>query len=373
MVVLLALDNGVKSRFATIDEADKEDTEKKWNWLVSEVIQLIPGFEGDHKIIDSPIANLELIGLGSFIKNLSQQEKDRIQGYFPNPEAFLYMMRGFRGMPIDPVKENKCIEFLSREISVVADALKYLMYHSLDRKELIEKSTAWQKKYSCHRHASIISRELEAWERALEEGDKGLAFEILVRNLAWNILMRHEWVMDASKGSDDFKEVCQYEKDIVLRLIYFYLMQMEDGANLSGAYLFSRLERLGGMSGKSCESKKEWDYRPSLFKKDKELLDSDLSEFLVTGYVQDKQRHPLVVITCDRKKQKERLQAIIRGVKFVNKTLGDLDSRGGFDYKIPDLISINPGILIVVDQDCQKLGEKIDVRQLIIDAGIADG
>ncbi len=102
-------------------------------------------------------------------------------------------------------------------------------------------------------------------------------------------------------------------------------------------------------------------------------MDSDLSEFLVTGYVQDKQRHPLVVITCDRKKQKERLQAIIRGVKFVNKTLGDLDSRGGFDYKIPDLISINPGILIVVDQDCQKLGEKIDVRQLIIDAGIADG
>ena len=361
MARLLGFDNGVKGRFAVIVDGDETEARRKWNWLVDECTQLIPGLEGDYKTFDSPVAILEQINLGSFIKDLPQQQKDCIAGYFPCPEVLFHVMQEYRG------KEGKAIDYLDREISVIMDALKYLFFNLVDRSDLIKRAVAWRKEYPCHSNASNIPSALKNWEQALKEGgDKGGAFETLTRNLAWHILMSHEWLVAASWENVSFPVICQFEHDIVLRLLHSYLMQIEDGANLSGAHLFSRLERLK-LNGKFPQSKKELEHRPRLFKKDKELLDSDLSEFLVTGYWLDKQRHSVVVITCDRKKQKERLEVNIRGIKQVNKLLDDRDLKGGSIHKTPARIPIHPGVLVVVDQNSKKPTEKIDVQELMAD------
>ncbi len=260
---------------------------------------------------------------------------------------------------------DKAIHFLSRELLVTMDALRHLFLQVVDRKELIEKSVAWLEEHTCHPDASSVSSMLEGWKVQLEQGDKGHGFEILVRHLAWHVLMCHEWLIKANLENIPFSVICQFEHEIAIRILHSYLMQMEDGANLSGARLFSRLERLGGPNG-FPKSKKEWDSRPNPFnKKDRELLDGDLAEFLVTGYVYNGERHSLTVITCDRKKIRERLKAIIRGINYINTVLDGMKQRGESPRRVPDRIPIHPGIMIVVDQDCKDPTEKIDVQQLI--------
>ncbi len=106
--------------------------------------------------------------------------------------------------------------------------------------------------------------------------------------------------------------------------------------------------------------------RLNLFKeKDRELLDGDLTEFLVTGYMYREERHSLIGLTCDGKKLRERLKATIRGVRYVNKILGDRERKVELPFRTPDRIPIHPGIMIVVDQHRKNPTEKIDVRQLI--------
>ncbi|MGE0670648.1 MAG: hypothetical protein AB7H48_04275 [Parachlamydiales bacterium] len=242
------------------------------------------------------------------------------------------------------------------------EALRHLFFQVIDRKEIIAKSTRWRLENPCHEHASSISGLLEDWEKELEQGDKGYGFEVLVKHLAWHVLMSRVWLIGhVGEGAD----VEQFEHNILLRLLHSYLMQMQDGSNLSGARLFARLERLGA-SG-SSNPKKRWFERPNLYKGGvgRELLDGDLAEFLVTGFVVKKVRRPLIVITCDWRKQKERLKAIIRGVKYVNGILEVMHTRKELAITVPANIPVVPGIMILVDKDQKKSSEVINVQKLI--------
>lgn len=370
MVRLVAMDTGIKERFAIIGNEGLYKAQKKWDWLIGECCQLIPGFRGDYTTIDSPFGFLEQIYLGKLIKDLPQEHKDRITAYFPMPEVLFFALERFRKLALCNSADthralHKGIYFLSREILVTMEALRHFFLQVVDRKYLIERSVAWRKEHSCHSHASSVSGMLEDWEMFLEGGDKGQGFEILVKHLAWHVLTSHEWLIGANLENISFSDVCHFEQQIALRILNTYIMQMEDGANLSGARLFSRLERLGTPS-RIPQSKKEWDSRLNPFnKKDRDLLDGDLAEFLVTGFMCNGSRHSLIGITCDRKKLRERLRAIIRGVKYVNTLLDDLERRRELLHRVPSRIAIHPGIMIVVDQDCKEPTEKIDVQKLI--------
>jgi hypothetical protein len=370
MVKLIALDNGIKERFAIIGDEGLDKSSKKWSWLVGECSGLIPGFEGEYTTIDSPFGFLEQIYLGKLIKDLPPKHKALIAEYFPKPEVLFHVLERFQGSALKDLTNadkvlDEAVHFLSREVLVTMDALKHLFLQIVDRKKLIKKSVAWSKEHSCHPHASSVSTKLKDREMLLRKGDKGFGFEMLVRHLAWHVLMSHEWLMNANLENVPFPAVCQFEQDIALRILYSYLMQMEEGANLSAARLFSRLERLRGPNG-FPQSKEEWSLRPNPFRwKDRDLLDGDLAEFLVTGFMYKGKRHPLIGLTCDRQKLRERLTAIIRGIKYVNKLLDGMEQKGESPHRVPARIPICPGIMIVVDQYREKPTEKVDVQQLI--------
>ena len=365
---LLAFDNGVRDRFGVIGREGILKTQLKWDWLIGETVRLIPELERDYTTIDTPAGFLEQINLGNFIDTLPQTYQDRIDAYFPMPEALYRTLKSFQqdALQYDPVGVNKIlhesISFLSREVLVTIEALKHLFLQVIDRKEIIEKSVKWRRENPCHKHASSISGLLEDWEKELEQGDKGYGFEMLVRHLAWHVLMSRVWLIGrVGDGAD----VAQFEHNILLRLLHSYLMQMQDGSNLSGARLFARLERLGVST--SIKPKKRWLERPNLYKggSGRELLDEDLAEFLVTGFVANKVRRPLIVITCDWKKQRERLKAIIRGVKYVNGILEGMHARKELAITVPAQIPIVPGVMVLVDKDRKKPSEAIDVQKLI--------
>jgi len=210
---------------------------------------------------------------------------------------------------------------------------------------------------------------LEDWEKELEQGDKSYAFENFVKHLAWHVLMSRSWLVGHIGEGGDIE---QFEHKIALRLLNTYLMQMQDGSNLSGARVFARLERLCIFS--DTKPKTPWQQRPNFYKggSGRELLDGDLAEFLVTGFVCEKKRRSLTVITCDWKNQKGRLKAVIRGVKYVNELLHDLEQKKEMIPPIPERIPIVPGAMILVDKDRKKTSELIDVRKLLdeVDAEI---
>ncbi len=343
-------------------------TQLKWDWLISESDRLIPEFRGDHTTVDTPAGFLEQIHLGNLIDTFPQTYQDRIDAYFPMPQALYRTLRSFQqdALQCDPTDVNKLlhesISFLSREILVTMEALKHLFLQVIDRKEIIAKSVKWRRENPCHKHALSISGLLEDWEKELEQGDKGFAFELLVKHLAWHVLMSRVWLVGrVGDGAD----VEQFEHNILLRLLHSYLMQMQDGSNLSGARLFARLERLGVST--STKPKEQWLKRPNLYKggAGRELLDGDLAEFLVTGFALKEVRRPLRVITCDWKKQKERLKAIIRGVKYVNGILEGMHKRKELAITVPERIPVVPGVMILVDKDRKKPSEVIDVQKLI--------
>lgn len=336
--------------------------------MISESERLIPEIRGDYTTIDTPAGFLEQIHLGNLIDTLPQTYQDRIDAYFPMPQALCRTLRSFQqdASQCDPADVNKLLhestEFISREILVTMEALKYLFFQVIDRKEIIAKSVKWRRENPCHKHALSISNMLEDWENGLEQGDKGFTFEMLVNHLAWHVLMSRVWLIGRVGDRGD---VAQFEHNILLRLLHSYLMQMQDGSNLSGARLFARLERLGVSA--STKSKKQWLARPNLYKggAGRELLDGDLAEFLVTGFSLRGVRHPLRVITCDWKKQKERLKAIIRGVKYVNGILEGMHKRKELAITVPERIPIIPGVMILVDKHQKKPSEVIDVQKLI--------
>ncbi len=319
-------------------------------------------------MIDTPAGFLEQIHLGNLIDTLPQTYQDRIDACFPMPQALYRTLKSFQqdALQCDAVGVNKIlhesISFLSREILVTMEALKHLFLQVIDRKEIITRSVKWRRENPCHKHASSILGLLEDWEKELEQGDKGYGFEMLVKHLAWHVLMSRVWLIGrVGEGLD----VEQFEHNILLRLLHSYLMQMQDGSNLSGARLFARLERLGVST--SIKPKKQWLARPNLYKggAGRELLDGDLAEFLVTGFVAKKVRHSLIVITCDWKKQKERLKAIIRGVKYVNGMLEGMHARKELAIIVPAHIPIVPGVMILVDKDRKKPSEAIEVQKLV--------
>lgn len=365
---LLAFDNGVRDRFGVIGREGIFKTQLKWDWLISETVRLIPELERNYTTIDTPAGFLEQIHLGNLIDTLPQAYQDRIDAYFPMPQALYRTLKSFQqdALQCDAVSINKIlhesISFPSREILVTMEALRHLFFQVIDRKEIIARSVKWRRENPSHKHASSISGLLEDWEKELEQGDKGYGFEMLVKHLAWHVLMSRVWLIGrVGEGAD----VEQFEHNILLRLLHSYLMQMQDGSNLSGARLFARLERLEVSS--STKPKKRWLERPNLYKggAGRELLDGDLAEFLVTGFVVKKVRHPLIVITCDWRKQKERLKAIIRGVKYVNGILEGMHARKELEITIPTHIPVVPGVMILVDKDRKNLSEVIDVQKLI--------
>ena len=145
MVKLVALDTGIKGRFAIIGEEGLEKTREKWDWLVVECDRLIPGFEGDYTTIDTPFGFLEQIYLGKLIKDLPQEHKDRIAEYFPKPEVLFHVLERFQGLALQDLTNadkalDEAIHFLSREVLVTMDALKHLFLQIVDRKKLIKKS-----------------------------------------------------------------------------------------------------------------------------------------------------------------------------------------------------------------------------------------
>ncbi len=358
----------MRDRFGVIGGDGILETQRKWDWLIGETIGLIPELERDYTTIDTPAGFLEQIHLGNLIDTLPQTYQDRIDAYFPMPQALYRTLKSFQqdALQCDPVGVKKILHestsFLSREVLVTMEALRHLFFQVIDRKEIIEKSVKWRRENPCHTHALSISGLLEDWEKELEQGDKGYGFEMLVKHLAWHVLMSRVWLIGRVGESADVE---QFEHNILLRLVHSYLMQMQDGSNLSGARLFAGLERLEVSS--STKPKKRWLERPNLYKggTSRELLDGDLAEFLVTGFVAQKVRHPLIVITCDWRKQKERLKAIIRGVKYINGILEGMHARNELAITVPTHIPVVPGVMILVDKDRKKTSEAIDVQKLI--------
>lgn len=365
---LLAFDNGVRDRFGVIGEEGILGTQTKWDWLISESGRLIPELKRNYTTIDTPAGFLEQIHLGNLIDRLPRECRDRIDAYFPMPQALYRTLKSFNqdALRCDPIGIKKIlhesISFLSREILVTMEALRHLFFQIIDRKDIIERSVKWRRENPCHKHASSVSSLLEDWEKELEQGDKGHGFEMLVKHLAWHVLMSRVWLIGLV---DESADVEQFEHNILLRLLHSYLMQMQDGSNLSGARLFARLERLGISA--STKPKKQWLERPNLYKggAGRELLDGDLAEFLVTGFVTQKVRHPLIVITCDWKRQKERLKAIIRGVKYVNGILDEMQKGKEVEIKTPERIPVVPGVMVLVHKDQKKPSELIDIQKLI--------
>lgn len=235
MTFLLAFDTGVKTRFAIIGDEGLDEAQERWNWLVGECDRLIPGFSGDYTTVDSPFGFLEQIYLGKLIQDLQQERKDRMVGYFPKPEVLFHVLDRFykEASQSNSVDSGGVlggvVDFLTREILVTMDALQYFFLDIVDRKELIEKSIAWREEHRCHSHAISVCGMLEDWEKALREGDKGAGFQILVRHLAWHVLMSHEWLINTGLENVPYATICQFEQNIALRLLYSYLCKSKGG------------------------------------------------------------------------------------------------------------------------------------------------
>ena len=352
---LIFLDNGVKRRYACVQTFDNADeVRKKWDLLIATIEQLIPSFEGDYESIDIPISRLEYINQGDLTKRLLKEKKKEFCDFFPAPKSLLSILSSNN--------QEDLINQIDKVIEKAALDLKEFFIESLDCDCLIKWCRKGRETFPCHENASCIVNELKNWEEALSEGKQAYAFQELIRDLAWDSLFRHEWLIPKSPDEWErnqsslqltIQELCEKEKNIAIRLFKSYLNQKIDGCNLSSAALLSRLMRIGAFD-KHPDTVRGLTSQPLLYERNGEMSDVNFIDYLCTGYVFKDEKRPVIVVSNDFKNQEQRLQYFIHGLREINKFLHKDQS-----------ITFCPGILVLINQDDPSYYKKVMVENLM--------
>ncbi len=312
-----------------------ESLRDKWDKAIENIIKKLPDFENEYDIITLPFSMLEDIGLGTLKQSLFEKNKRSFKKCFLKPRILNFFIKILG-------KTRLLIHFL--DFFIFSRTMKKLIKFcekTINTDEILEeiKKALSKKKY--HENSLILVKNLERWKKYLQE-KQGENFQILCRDLAWDILTGHLW-FEGMIDTRNWKTIYEREKYINLRLIASYRYRRQTEENLS----WSRL--LAKHNDEMPKTEIEFRTKMKLFKSKSELLDPNLIESVCTGHRGKK----VIVITCDADKMRERLEAHIKGIKYINKELQK------------EVISFNPGYLIILKRDNPSEIKVINIKELL--------
>lgn len=345
---LLLLDNSFREKYCYSVDMFSNTVLENWNSIIKKICYYLPEFENDYIELDIPLIMFESIGFGSFNKRLSLEKKDLLKKCFPKSSNLLipeeYFIKGdyeYIVRQLDSqfgITYNKLFEFYKNELNI---------------KQIIEAINKKTKIY-LHPHVENLKHSLEEWKKSLMLGEEGHAYTMLCRDLAWNALVKHEKWFNVEDDSNYFEKrnsaarfIQLREKQIILRLIKYYLDNIQTNDYLAGAVLLIKYARLLNSNNKENSDS----LKP--YHAENELLDPYLTEYAVTGFY-DKfthQRKEVIILTCD-KKQEKRLKDYIAGLKAI-KGIANIE-----------LESFKPGAIVLTDSVLCNDKDFIEVRKL---------
>ena len=315
-------------------ETELKNLKNKWDEAIENIIKKIPDFENDYRLITLPFTMLEDIGLGKFKKSLFEKNKQRFNKCFPKPYILNFLIKILG-------KNTLLIHFLDFIFGRTANKLRKFCVKAINSDEIIEKidRALSEKKY--HKNSLILVKSLERWKKDLQE-KQGENFQILCRDLAWDILTEHVW-LEGMAETRNWESIYEREKDINQRLMASYRDRRQTEENLSWSRLLAKHRY------EKPKTLREFKIQEKLFNSKCELLDPNLIEFVLTGY----QGKKVIVITCDGNKMRKRLDSHIKGIKYINKELQK------------EIITFNPGYLIILKIDNPSEIKIINIKELL--------
>jgi hypothetical protein len=313
------LDSSFKS-YCCYSTKENPDIKKKFDQTMGNIEKKLPGFENDYEYIEMPLSLLEYIGIGKLLAKFSEKERIELESCFLSLDSLNDVMS-------DAQNDIRRVEILDDCIQSIFHRLVRFFMCNVDPIVLVLKLDEKLNEYPLYKNVIAMRDCFDEWKSCLSNnGRNSPQFYLLCVHLAWNTMVRH-------KCKD--KTV---NRNFLRGLIIFCAAPEQSKCNLPGAALFA------GLTGEI------------LFRQYGELLDPNLIDLVCRGYfdIHLNKRVPVMVISTDLKKQKERLKNYITGVKDINIRV--------------DIISFFPGYLILVDQSgLAKDVEVIDIAQMIED------
>lgn len=314
---LLCLDSSFKSN-SCYPTKKKSDIESHFSNLVQNIEKKLPGFEDDYEFIESPFSFLEYIGGGQIINELSENKKDELERCFALPT-------GLKEAMINASNDEQLAKVVDDFLLSNYHRLIYFFMCNIDPILLSLKTDTKLERFPVHENVIELEKRLREWRTCLStNGRNSQIFYLLCIHFAWHMMVSHKW-----SDEEDLN------RNLLHRLIAFYVASKQCEYNLPGAALFAALKKI------------------ILFPKCEQLLDSSLIDYVCRGYfdVQLNKWMPVIVVTSDLK-QKDRLREYISGANYTNAVLNR------------NIITFVPGYLVLVGENgsLEEI-EVIDISQ----------